>query len=210
MYAAILFSTSDSIIITAVQSEGYWIASPDLPLCCRPLTTLSRLESQWGEPRSEAASGTDARVAGSSVIVVGPAVFCGQPSVLVVLAVNPDLTPVCQVGEEERAGRVGVASLLFVGLGRGAMFEVSAERSYVHRTYYDSATHDRGSPMNSRLHFDILCSILPIRAPSPILAFTLACSRLILFLQTSLALVPAPLPSHTNALAHNNGLRRQT
>ena len=58
--------------------------------------------------------------------MVSPAVFCGQLSVLAILVVNPDLTPVCQVGEEERTGRVGVASLLFVGLGHGAMFEVSA------------------------------------------------------------------------------------
>ena len=44
-----------------------------------------------------------------------PAASSGQPLVLAVLeAVNPDLAPACQVGEEERAGRVGVASLLFV------------------------------------------------------------------------------------------------
>jgi len=56
-------------------------------------------------------------VAGSyfNLSVVGPAALCGQPLVLAVLqAVNPDLAPDCQVGEEERAGRAGVASLLFV------------------------------------------------------------------------------------------------
>ena len=46
--------------------------------------------------------------------MAGPAALCGQPSVLAVLAVNPDLAPVCQVGEEERAGKAGMASLLFV------------------------------------------------------------------------------------------------
>jgi hypothetical protein len=48
--------------------------------------------------------------------VAGPAAFGGQPLVLAVLeAVNPDSAPACQVGEEERVGRVGVASLLLVG-----------------------------------------------------------------------------------------------
>ena len=46
--------------------------------------TLSRLESQWGELRSEAAFGTGARVAGSSVIVAGLAASNGQPLVLAV------------------------------------------------------------------------------------------------------------------------------
>ena len=56
-------------------------------------------------------------VAGScfNLSVVGPAALCGQLLVLAVLwAVNPDLAPGCQFGEEERAGRAGVASLLFV------------------------------------------------------------------------------------------------
>ena len=55
-------------------------------------------------------------VAGSyfNLSVVGPAALCGQPLVLAVLqAVNPDLTPDCQVEEEECAGRAGVASLSF-------------------------------------------------------------------------------------------------
>ena len=39
------------------------------PLHCRPLTTLSHLESQWGESRWEAVFGTGACLAGSSVIV---------------------------------------------------------------------------------------------------------------------------------------------
>ena len=89
--------------------------------------TLSRLESQWGELRSEATFDAGARVAGSSVIVASPAASSGQPLVLGILwAVNPDLAPVCQVGEEERVGRAGVASLLVSSLGRGAMLEVSA------------------------------------------------------------------------------------
>ena len=47
--------------------------------------------------------------------MAGPAASSGQPLVLAVLeAVNPDLAPVCQVGEDECAGRAGVASLLFV------------------------------------------------------------------------------------------------
>ena len=46
--------------------------------------TLSRLESQWGEPRSEAAFGAGACVAGSSVNVAGPAASSGQPLVLAV------------------------------------------------------------------------------------------------------------------------------
>ena len=47
--------------------------------------------------------------------VVGPAALCGQPLVLAVLqAVNPDLAPDCQVGEEECAGGAGVASLSFI------------------------------------------------------------------------------------------------
>ena len=83
------------VVIATVQSGGHWSASPDLPLRRRPLTTLSHLDSQWGEPRSEAAFGTGARVAGSSVIVAGPAASSGQPLVLAVLeAVNPDLAPV--------------------------------------------------------------------------------------------------------------------
>ena len=56
-------------------------------------------------------------VAGSylNLSVVGPAALCGQPLVLAVLwAVNPDLAPGCQVGEEEHVGRAGVASLLLV------------------------------------------------------------------------------------------------
>ena len=48
-------------------------------------------------------------IAGSylNLSVVGPAALCGQPLVLaVLLVVNPDLAPACQVGEEERgAGR---------------------------------------------------------------------------------------------------------
>ena len=89
--------------------------------------TLSRLESQWGEPCSEATFGTGARVAGSSVIVAGPAASSGQPLVLAVYStVNLDLAPGCQVGEEGRVGRAGVASLLVSSLGRGAMLEVSA------------------------------------------------------------------------------------
>jgi hypothetical protein len=59
--------------------------------------------------------------------VVGPAALFGQPLVLAVLeAVNPDLAPVCQVGEEERAGRAGVASLLMSSLGRGAILRRSS------------------------------------------------------------------------------------
>ena len=89
--------------------------------------TLSRLKSQWGEPRSEVTFGTGARVAGSSVIVAGPAASSGQPVVLAVYSVvNPDLAPACQVTEEGRVGRTGVASLLVSSLGRGAMLEVSA------------------------------------------------------------------------------------
>ena len=43
--------------------------------------------------------------------MAGPAAPSGQPLVLAVLeAVNSDLAPVCQVGEEERASRAGVAS----------------------------------------------------------------------------------------------------
>ena len=79
-----------------------------------PPTTVAEL--QWGESRS-GAFGTARGVAGSyfNLSVVGPAALCGQPLVLAVLqAVNPDLAPDCQVGEEERAGRAGVASLSFI------------------------------------------------------------------------------------------------
>ena len=77
----------------------------------RPLTSLGRTtalttvaESQWGEPRPEAV-GTDARFAGSSVTMAGPAAPCGQPLVLAVSeAVNPDLS--CR-GRGTR-GRAGV------------------------------------------------------------------------------------------------------
>ena len=96
------------------------------------MTTLSRLESQWGEPRSETVFGTGARVAGSSVIVAGPAASSGQPLVLAVLeAVNPDLAPVCQVGEEERAGRAGVTSMLFVGSSWSGALNVDVKVSAV-------------------------------------------------------------------------------
>jgi hypothetical protein len=86
-----------------------------LTLCCCPLMTLSHLELQWGELCSEATFGTDMCIAGSNVIVASPAASGGQPLVLTISeAVNPDLAPVCQVGEEEHAGRAGAASLLFV------------------------------------------------------------------------------------------------
>jgi hypothetical protein len=78
-----------------------WSDVPTLFLRRRPLTTLGRpiptavADSQWGEPRSEA-FGTDARIAGSSVNVAGPAALNGQPLVLAVSeAVNPDLS--CRV-----------------------------------------------------------------------------------------------------------------
>ena len=77
---------------------GSWSDAPILFLHRRPLTTLGRptptaiVDSQWCEPRLDAFS-TDARVAGSSVTVAGPAAPCGQPLVLAVSdAVNPDLS----------------------------------------------------------------------------------------------------------------------
>ena len=85
IYAVTLSSTSDPVVLATVLAGGHWSASPDLPLRRRPLTTLSRLESQRGEPRSEATFGTGARVAGSSVIVAGPAAPSGQLLVLAVL-----------------------------------------------------------------------------------------------------------------------------
>jgi hypothetical protein len=94
------------------SSPGWrsWSDSPALFLRRRPLTILGRppptavVDSQWGEPRSEA-FGTHARVAGSSVNVVGPAAPCGQPLVLAILeTVNPNLS--CRGGRTWGRARV--------------------------------------------------------------------------------------------------------
>ena len=48
--------------------------------------------------------------------MAGSAASSGQPLVLAVLeAVNPELALTCQVGEEERVGRAGVASHCYKG-----------------------------------------------------------------------------------------------
>ena len=58
--------------------------------------------------------------------MAGPAASSGQPPVLAALqAVNLNLAPDCQVGEEERGAGREWASLLLSSLGRGVMLEVS-------------------------------------------------------------------------------------
>ena len=73
----------------------------------------------------EAAFGTGVCIAGSSVIVAGPAASSGQPLVLAVLeAANPDLAPACQVGKRNVwAGREWQAYCLS-GLGRGTVLSM--------------------------------------------------------------------------------------
>ena len=103
-------------VLSASDLAYDWRSWSDVPvifLRCRPLTTLGRptptavAGSQWGEPRSEAFA-TDARVAGSSVTVAGPAAPNGQPLVLAVSeAVNPDLS----CWGRGTWGRLGAATL---------------------------------------------------------------------------------------------------
>jgi hypothetical protein len=69
IYEVTLSSSSDPVVLATVQAGCHCSASPDLTLHRHPLM-LSHLKSQWGELRSEAAFGTIACVAGSSVIMV--------------------------------------------------------------------------------------------------------------------------------------------
>ena len=79
------FSAATLALRSSSTGWGPWGNAPILLLRRHPLTTSGRLESQRGEPRSGANFGTGARVAGSSVIVAGPAASNGQPLVLAVL-----------------------------------------------------------------------------------------------------------------------------
>src|ERR1700761_6876489 len=88
-------------VLSASDLAYDWRSWSDVPVIFlrrHPLMTLGHptptavAGSQWGEPRSEAFA-IDARVAGSSVTVAGPAAPNGQPLVLAVSeAVNPDLS----------------------------------------------------------------------------------------------------------------------
>src|ERR1700761_6298515 len=115
-------------VLSASDLAYDWRSWSDVPVIFlrrRPLTTLGRptptavAGSQWGEPCSEAFA-IDARVAGSSVTVAGPAAPNGQPLVLAVSeVVNPDLS----CWGRGTWGRLGVTSLSSSS-GCRAMFTV--------------------------------------------------------------------------------------
>ena len=114
---------------------GSWSDAPILFLRRRPLTTLGRptptaiADSQWCEPRLDAFS-TDARVAGSSVTVAGPAAL-GQ---LLVLAVSGGQSRLVMSGMRN-AGQDGSGKpVLRRVLAVGAIFTTSRCRGeYCHR-----------------------------------------------------------------------------
>ena len=117
--------------ILCQQAGGHGAIFPILLLRCHPLRTMrpspptTVTELQQGESHL-GAFGTGTRR--HWVILQSQCGWSCCPlweTVLTILqAVNPDLTPDCQVGEEECAGRVGVASLLFVEfwLWSGALY----------------------------------------------------------------------------------------
>ncbi|KAH9011999.1 hypothetical protein EDB85DRAFT_1900653 [Lactarius pseudohatsudake] len=139
LYMLALSSSSSYPIILVSELEAPMTLLHYLFLRRRPLTTLGRpppttvVESQWGEPRSDA-FGTDARVAGS--ISSGPVLLplWATISTRRLLTVNPDLAP--SVGSGKRKA----------GQGRAGAFYFSRIRQRGGRT------EDRGIAMHKFPH----------------------------------------------------------